>query len=164
MKTSLIAGGGETFWLDMGPQVRIGDLAERLLRTAAAQGLPPVPVEVIGLRPGEKLHEQLASQGISMDRTADPRIWVARQALATSVACATSIRALRHAVAQDDALAVLHALTAAVPDFVPSALAWTVARVPEGPRRLLPRPPRPQFERPLQQRRTNAPAKIVARS
>jgi FlaA1/EpsC-like NDP-sugar epimerase len=161
MKASLIAAGGETFWLDMGPQVRIGDLAERLMMAAAAQGIPSVPVNVIGLRPGEKLHEQLASQGISMDQTTDPRIWVARQSLMTSARCAISIRALRNGVGRDDALAVLRALTAAVPDFVPSALAWTVARVPEVPRAVASRPGRRQLE--PQHRRAHAPAKIVAR-
>jgi FlaA1/EpsC-like NDP-sugar epimerase len=128
MKASLIAEGGETFWLDMGPQIRIGDLVDRLMRAGAAQGVAPVPVQVIGLRPGEKLEEQLASQGISLNRTIDPRIWVARQLPAISVSrSALSLRALRRGVARDEAAAVLNALTTAVAEFVPSAFAREVA-------------------------------------
>ena len=71
---------GETFWLDMGPQVRIGDLADRLIQSAVGQGLAPVPIDIVGLRPGEKMVEELASQGIRLACTPHPRVWVAHQA------------------------------------------------------------------------------------
>jgi FlaA1/EpsC-like NDP-sugar epimerase len=128
MKASTLARGGETFWLDMGDQVRIGDLAERLVESAVLSGLPPVPVKVVGLRPGEKLVEQLASQGVSMRRTAHERIWVARQTSIQSQRCAEALRRLRRSVARDDALGVLQALTTAIADFEPSHAAWAVAR------------------------------------
>jgi FlaA1/EpsC-like NDP-sugar epimerase len=129
MKASLIAEGGETFWLDMGPQIRIGDLVDRLMRAGLEQGFPPVPVQVIGLRPGEKLQEQLAAQGISLNRTVDPRIWVARQAPALSSSrYHRSLRMLRRGVGRDEAAAVLHALTSAVREFVPSAFAREIAQ------------------------------------
>jgi FlaA1/EpsC-like NDP-sugar epimerase len=129
MKASLIAQGGETFWLDMGPQIRIGDLVDRLMRAEAEQGFEPVPVQIIGLRPGEKLQEQLASQGISLKRTIDPRIWVARQPRAMAAArYALSMHALRRGVSRDEAATVLQALTTAVNEFVPSAFACELAQ------------------------------------
>ena len=128
MKASLIAEGGETFWLDMGPQIRIGDLVDRLMRAGSAQGFAPVPVEVIGLRPGEKFQEQLASQGISLNRTIDRRIWVARQPHAMAAARYTlSLDALRRGVRRDEASVVLEALTKAVSEFAPSAFAREIA-------------------------------------
>lgn len=128
MKASLIAHGGETFWLDMGPQIRIGDLVDRLMRAESEQGCEPVPVQIIGLRPGEKLHEQLASQGISLKRTIDPRIWVARQPRAMAAArYALSIHALRRGSSRDEASTVLQALTTMVSGFVPSAFARETA-------------------------------------
>jgi FlaA1/EpsC-like NDP-sugar epimerase len=140
MKASLIAEGGETFWLDMGPQIRIGDLVDRLMRAGSEQGFAPVPVRVIGLRPGEKLQEQLASQGISLNRTIDPRIWVARQAPAIQAArFGLSVRALRRGVARDEASAVLHALTTAVAEFVPSAFSREIARQTDAQSVLVPR-------------------------
>jgi FlaA1/EpsC-like NDP-sugar epimerase len=128
MKAATLAVGGETFWLDMGPQVRIGDLAERLLEIARDQGLAGVPIETIGLRPGEKVAEELASQGIRLERTGHDRVWVAHQARTHSAASDAWLRTLRRAVARDDAYGVMTALTLAIPDFVPSAQAWTLAR------------------------------------
>jgi FlaA1/EpsC-like NDP-sugar epimerase len=128
MKASLIADGAETFWLDMGPQIRIGDLVERLMRAAAEHGFAPVPVETIGLRPGEKLEEQLASQGIRLIRTTEPRIWVARQAAGSgAVRLERLLRALRASIRQERAIATLHAIATAVPEFVPSAFAREIA-------------------------------------
>jgi FlaA1/EpsC-like NDP-sugar epimerase len=129
MKASLIAQGGETFWLDMGPQIRIGDLVDRLMRAESEQGFEPVPVQIIGLRPGEKLQEQLASQGISLKRTNDPRIWVARQPRAMAAArYALAMDTLRHAVSRDEASVALSALTTAVSEFVPSTFAREIAQ------------------------------------
>jgi FlaA1/EpsC-like NDP-sugar epimerase len=129
MKASLIAQGGETFWLDMGPQIRIGDLVDRLLRAESEQGFAPVPVQIIGLRPGEKLQEQLASQGIRLQRTIDPRIWVARQPRPMAAArYALSMDALHRGISRDEASTVLQALTTAVSEFVPSAFAREIAQ------------------------------------
>ena len=127
MKASTIGRGGETFWLDMGSQVRIGDLTERLMRVARLQGLPPVPVRVVGLRPGEKLTEELASQGTFMERTRDHRIWVARQKPINARQSLAWIRTLRRAVVKDDAVGVLNVLTSAVHDFAASDRAWATA-------------------------------------
>jgi FlaA1/EpsC-like NDP-sugar epimerase len=127
MKASLIAHGGETFWLDMGSQIRIGDLVDRLMRAETGQGFDCVPVQIIGLRPGEKLQEQLAAQGISLKRTIDSRIWVARQPRAMAARQALAMDALRRGVRRDEASAVLQALTTAVKEFVPSAFACETA-------------------------------------
>jgi FlaA1/EpsC-like NDP-sugar epimerase len=128
MKASLIAEGGETFWLDMGPQIRIGDLVDRLMRAEGEQGFDSVPVQIIGLRPGEKRQEQLASQGISLKRTADPRIWVARQPRAMAARYALAMHALGRGVSREEASTVLQALTTAVSEFVPSAFARETAQ------------------------------------
>jgi FlaA1/EpsC-like NDP-sugar epimerase len=134
MKATTLARGGETFWLDMGEQVRIGDLTERLLDVSAQQGLSPVPVRIVGLRPGEKMNEQLAAQGIRLEKTSDRRVWVAHQEPATHARVSEWTQALRRAIARDDAHAVLTTLTAAVRDFVPSDQAWDTAAVNQAAR------------------------------
>jgi FlaA1/EpsC-like NDP-sugar epimerase len=128
MKASTLARDGETFWLDMGEQIRIGDLARRLLDSAARSGFRAVPIKVVGLRPGEKLNEQLASHGLQMERTAHPRIWVAHQKMVSSPVPADAFRRLRSALRHDDAQAVLKVLTNTVADFVPSTFACAIAR------------------------------------
>jgi FlaA1/EpsC-like NDP-sugar epimerase len=128
IKADTLARAGETFWLDMGDPIRIGDLAGRLLVIAARQGFAPVPIETIGLRPGEKRIEQLTVQGLEICRTAHPRIWAARQPRTPKVALDAAMRVLRRQVARGDAVGTLKTLTAIVPEFEPSAEAWAAAR------------------------------------
>ena len=71
-------GGGEVFVLDMGEPVRIVDMAERFLRL---QGLEPgvdVPVVFTGVRPGEKLFEELSYDGEDMIPTAHQAVRMLR--------------------------------------------------------------------------------------
>ncbi|MBS1818535.1 MAG: polysaccharide biosynthesis protein [Acidobacteria bacterium] len=119
MKVDLAGQGGETYWLDMGEPIRIGDLVERMLGLEAENGFARVPTQVIGLRPGEKRQERLVEQGISMTATRHPRIWVARQPDVDGRRVDTALRALRRALARADSPASLAALIAAVPDFAP---------------------------------------------
>lgn len=65
------AKGGDVLVLDMGEPVRIQDIAERLIELSGRD----VAIEYIGLRPGEKLHEELFSQGQDFVPSSHPRIF-----------------------------------------------------------------------------------------
>ena len=119
---------GETFWLDMGDQVRLGDLVDRLLALAVERGLRPVPIRVIGLRPGEKGVEQLTTQGLKMTATAHQRVWVAHQKPVPAEAIGSALNVLRQQVSRGDALGVLQTLTTIVPEYEPSPEALATAR------------------------------------
>ena len=56
---SLTAPSGSVFVLDMGDPVRIVELAEQMIRLSGLEPERDVPIEVVGRRPGEKLHEDL---------------------------------------------------------------------------------------------------------
>lgn len=117
MKTELQAQRAETYWLDMGEPVRIGTLVERLLALEANYGFSPVPVTRIGLRPGEKLREELTSQGLRMCATRHRRIWVARQRPVDAELIGRALEALTRDIARADAAAVLHTIERTVPDY-----------------------------------------------
>lgn len=127
MKADLLASAAEIYWLDMGESVRIGDLAERLLSLEMAAGAARVPIQLLGLRPGEKLHETLTTARTRHCRTRHRRIWVARQD-APPATLARSERRLASSIARDNAVAALRQLSDVVPEFRPSHEALRLAR------------------------------------
>jgi FlaA1/EpsC-like NDP-sugar epimerase len=128
LKADLIGRGGEVFWLDMGQPIRIGELAERVIALASRAGEHRSEIEVIGLRPGEKMREELTTQGLEMRRTSHSRIWSARQRDVSAVALEHAMRQLRRGCAGGDGTAVLAAIRMAVEDFEPSQAAVAAAR------------------------------------
>lgn len=128
IKSDLLATRPETYWLDMGDPVRIGDLADRMMQLEAREGFARVPVEVIGLRPGEKLREELTTQGLRMCRTSHRRIWVAAQSAADRESISKVERRLRMRVSRYDAAGALAWLAAAVADFRVSHEASAIAQ------------------------------------
>ena len=128
MKADVLAQRPETYWLDMGEPVGIGYLTERLLAIEQAAGFARVPIEIVGLGPGEKRCEELTTQGLRMCPTAHRRIWVARQRASDQAAIGRTVERLRRLVARGAAEATLDLLAAAVPDFEASDEAWASAR------------------------------------
>jgi FlaA1/EpsC-like NDP-sugar epimerase len=129
IKADLMGRGGDLFWLDMGQPLRIGDLAERVIAWATPEGQKPAEIDVIGLRPGEKLREELTSQGIEIKKTSHPRIWSTRQNDLPRQTIITAVRQIRRACAAGDAAMALSAITAAVPEYEPSDAAVKHARL-----------------------------------
>ncbi|MGB3400465.1 MAG: nucleoside-diphosphate sugar epimerase/dehydratase, partial [Candidatus Deferrimicrobiaceae bacterium] len=66
--------GGEVFVLDMGQPVKIVDLAENLIRLMGKELGVDAEIVFTGLRPGEKLHEELVIEGEDVTRTAHPKV------------------------------------------------------------------------------------------
>lgn len=111
LQSASIAKGGELFVLDMGQPVNIRELAERMNSLYAAQGGRPVEIVCTGLRPGEKLYEELLVPEEGVRRTQNEKIFVT-QPEATSMAELEAILARLTACLGSDAemRACLHAL------------------------------------------------------
>lgn len=79
LQCGLFAEGGEIFVLDMGKPVKILDLAEKLIRQAGK--VPYVDIEIVetGLRPGEKLFEELLIDTENQTRTPNKKIFIEQQ-------------------------------------------------------------------------------------
>ncbi len=138
LKADGLARPGEILWLEMGEPVRILDLARRLLAIAGAAGLAEVPIEFTGLRPGEKLREELTVQGLELVATVERGVWIARQPAVDVALLERSLETAEQIVACRDAAAALKLLLEAVPEYRASAGAVEAARVP------VPPAPRPQ--------------------
>jgi len=76
LQAAAMANGGELYVLDMGEPVRIKDLAERMIKL---YGTGEEKIEYIGLRPGEKLYEELLRDEETDTATEKERIYIARQ-------------------------------------------------------------------------------------
>jgi FlaA1/EpsC-like NDP-sugar epimerase len=63
VEAGAIGESGHVYVLDMGEPVRILDLAEKMIRLSGREPGRDVPIEIVGPRPGEKLHEQLVGDG-----------------------------------------------------------------------------------------------------
>jgi len=78
MTAGEMANGGEIFVLDMGDPVKTLDLAEMLIRLSGYEPYKDIPIEIIGLRPGEKLYEELLMAEEGLKTTSNNKIFVGR--------------------------------------------------------------------------------------
>jgi FlaA1/EpsC-like NDP-sugar epimerase len=74
LQASVLSEGGEIFMLEMGVPVKIIDLAERMIRLSGCQVGIDIPIEIIGMRPGEKLNEVLSTPDEEILGTSHPYI------------------------------------------------------------------------------------------
>lgn len=76
LQAASMGHGGEVFVLDMGDPVKIVDLARDLITLSGLRPDVDIKIEFVGLRPGEKLFEELAIVGENIARTAHPKIGI----------------------------------------------------------------------------------------
>lgn len=78
LTAGLMAKGGEIFVLDMGEPVKIYDLACALIRTKGYEPEKDIKIEVVGLRPGEKLYEELLMDEEGLQETENQKIHIGK--------------------------------------------------------------------------------------
>jgi FlaA1/EpsC-like NDP-sugar epimerase len=106
IQASAMGRGGELFMLEMGEPVRIVDLAKDLIRLSGLRAELDIKIEFTGIRPGEKLREELYFDHEKADRTQHPKIMLARQQIPERERLRSMLDELRRAVeAGDDTLA-----------------------------------------------------------
>lgn len=79
MEAGAIAKQSQIFVLDMGEPVKILDLAEKLIRLSGYEPYKDIEIKEIGLRPGEKLYEELLMNSETLSKTANKKIFVEQQ-------------------------------------------------------------------------------------
>ena len=108
LKAGSAANGGEVFVLDMGAPVLITRLARQVIESAgytvcdAAHPDGDIEIEITGLRPGEKLEEELTLTG-DLVQTRYEKVFSVREEHLSEIEVAVVLRGLRHALAQSDA-------------------------------------------------------------
>jgi FlaA1/EpsC-like NDP-sugar epimerase len=79
LEAGALGEGGEIFVLDMGQPVKIVDLAHDMIRLCGLVPGQDIEVRFTGIRPGEKLYEELNLEGENAGRTRHPRIFIGRK-------------------------------------------------------------------------------------
>jgi FlaA1/EpsC-like NDP-sugar epimerase len=128
LQAAVMSAGGEVFALDMGEAIRIVDLAEDLIRLSGLEVGRDIAVEFIGLRPGEKLYEEVFFAGDLVEPTAHPKIRLTRQG-PVPVGLLSVVRLMEErANANASGEELRNMLRRLVPDFHPEGLPvdkWT---------------------------------------
>ena len=78
LTAGLMAQGGEIFILDMGEPVKIYDLACNLIKMKGYEPEKDIKIEIVGLRPGEKLYEELLMSEEGLQETANKKIHIGK--------------------------------------------------------------------------------------
>jgi len=114
LQSGAIANNGELFVLDMGQPVKILDLAENMIRLSGVQG---VKIIETGLRPGEKLYEELLVNTEELDKTDNSLIFIERDKALSKEEIYKKIQTLRDACDTGNDLIAKEALRSVVPTF-----------------------------------------------
>lgn len=114
LQSGAIANNGELFVLDMGQPVKIMDLAENMIRLSGVQGIEIIET---GLRPGEKLYEELLVKTEELDKTDNSMIFIERDTPVSEEEINKKIQILRNACDTGDDLIAKEALRSIVPTF-----------------------------------------------
>lgn len=111
------AQGGEVFILDMGKPVKILDLARDLIRLSGLRLDTDIKIEYTGIRPGEKLYEELLTDEEGLTSTQHNRIFIGKPSSLSKAEMEMEIRNLEHVLGENGD-AIKEVVMCAAPGFV----------------------------------------------
>lgn len=119
LKAGSIAGGGEIFILDMGEPVKIVDLAKDLIRLSGLQEGVDIDIVFSGLRPGEKLYEELLLDTSTAQTTVYDKIFIEKLKPVSKSLIDEQVGDLIQGAHEDDRETIVSKLKELVPSFKP---------------------------------------------
>ncbi|MES0372365.1 MAG: nucleoside-diphosphate sugar epimerase/dehydratase, partial [Mariprofundaceae bacterium] len=131
LQAGSMGSGGEIFVLDMGEPIKIVDLAEQMIHLSGMEVGKDIEIKFTGLRPGEKLYEELFHQSESLMGTTHPKIMLSASREVDWNEMQALLEKLRGACTEREVDRVRALLQEMVPEFVQSSVSDDVAK-PDG--------------------------------
>ena len=122
LQASAMGEGGDVFVLDMGELIHIADLAANMIRLAGLEPNTDIEIRYTGLRPGEKLYEEVISEGEHIAPTSHEKIKVFRGAGVSHLEIERWIERVRDAVRRRDEVEAVALLKDLAPEYEPGEL------------------------------------------
>ena len=117
MTSGAMAKNGDLYVLDMGKPVKILDLAENMIRLSGLEPYKDIDIVETGLRPGEKLYEELLIKSEELDKTENNMIFVERDKPLSQAEIEDKLEILREALKTESNRTVKAALMRVVPTY-----------------------------------------------
>lgn len=111
--------GGEIFILEMGVPIKIADMAEDLIRLSGFEPHADIDIKYVGLRPGEKLKEELITDGEGIVKTSHEKIMVLRGRVCEIEKLNQDIEEIMGLVAKEDGDGIKRKLREILPEYSP---------------------------------------------
>ncbi len=139
IEAGALGRGGEVFVLDMGDPVKIADLARDMIRLSGLEPDVDIAIKFTGLRPGEKLFEELLTSDEGIGATSYKKIYTARSEVVDKQELSQGLAVLQSAVAEGDVQAIRQGLKGLVASYTANEFVERDATRPRDEAILLPR-------------------------
>jgi FlaA1/EpsC-like NDP-sugar epimerase len=118
LEAATMGQGGEIYVFDMGEPVKIADLAHQMVRLSGLQPGKDIAIKYTGLRPGEKLYEELLAGDENTLPTHHPKILVARVRSSSYDQASDALGELRDALHSGDDYRLVSTLKKHIPEYI----------------------------------------------
>lgn len=118
LEAGAMGRGGEIFVFDMGESVKVIDLARKMVRLSGLQPDVDIEIKVTGLRPGEKLYEELLADKENTRPTHHPKIMIAGVRQVQFADALVMISRAKEALVSGDPMEMVSVMKTFVPEFV----------------------------------------------
>jgi len=118
LEAGTMGKGGEIYIFDMGNSIKIFDLAKRMIALSGLNYPNDIEIEIIGLRPGEKLHEELLANGENSQETHHDKILIAKNNSINFLKIKNIINTYLNEIEDLTNLKIVELLKLMVPEFI----------------------------------------------
>ena len=117
LQAGTMGRGGEIYVFDMGKPIKILDLAEKMIRLSGLEPYKDIDIEITGLRPGEKLYEELLNDVATTLPTHHPKIMISKIPAGEFLDIKTKIKTIIKTATKHEDRKVVMLLKELVPEF-----------------------------------------------